>query len=310
MRAVFFGTPQIAVPALRALTQVAEVAAVVCQPDRPSGRGLKLSAPAVKEAALELGLSVHQPTKVRTGELAAWLREKEADVALVMAYGRILPAEVLAAPRRGAMNLHASLLPKYRGAAPINWVIVEGETQTGVSLMQMDEGLDTGPVYSRHVLELSDTETAGSLAERTATLAAHVVRADLAAAVEGKLTAEPQDEALASHAPLIERAHLQIDWGNPALRIARLVRGMAPRPGAFTLLGGKVLRIHDARPLTGPMPVAAVPGTISILGKRALIATGSGTLELINAQLEGKKALMAQDLINGRVLVEGLVLGV
>jgi methionyl-tRNA formyltransferase len=271
---------------------------------------LKLSAPAVKEAALELGLPVHQPTKVRTGELAAWLRAKEADVALVMAYGRILPADVLAAPRCGAMNLHASLLPKYRGAAPINWVIVEGETQTGVSLMQMDEGLDTGPVYSRHVLELSDTETAGSLAERTATLAAHVVRADLAAAVEGKLTAEPQDEALASHAPLIERAHLQIDWGSPALRIAQLIRGMAPRPGAFTLLGGKVLRIHDARPLPGPMPVAAIPGTISILGKRALIATGSGTLELVNAQLEGKKALMAQDLINGRVLVDGSVLGI
>jgi methionyl-tRNA formyltransferase len=309
MRAVFFGTPQIAVPALRALTQVAEVAAVVCQPDRPSGRGLKLSAPAVKEAALELGLSVHQPTKVRTGELAAWLREKEADVALVMAYGRILPAEVLAAPRRGAMNLHASLLPRYRGAAPINWAIVHGETQTGVSLMQMDEGLDTGPVYSRHALEVFDTETAGSLAERIATLAAHVVRGDLAAAVEGKLTAEPQDEALASHAPLIERSHLQIDWASGALPISRLVRGMAPRPGAFTLLGGKVLRIHDARPLPGPMPVAAAPGTISILGKRALIATGSGTLELVNAQLEGKKALMAVDLINGRVLVEGLVLG-
>jgi methionyl-tRNA formyltransferase len=309
MRAVFFGTPQIAVPALRALTQVAEVAAVVCQPDRPSGRGLKLSAPAVKEAALELGLSVHQPTKVRTGELAAWLREKEADVALVMAYGRILPAEVLVAPRRGAMNLHASLLPKYRGAAPINWAIVHGETQTGVSLMQMDEGLDTGPVYSRHALEVFDTETAGSLAERIATLAAHVVRGDLAAAVEGKLTAEPQDEALASHAPLIERSHLQIDWASGALPISRLVRGMAPRPGAFTLLGGKVLRIHDARPLPGPMPVAAAPGTISILGKRALIATGSGTLELVNAQLEGKKALMAVDLINGRVLVEGLVLG-
>jgi methionyl-tRNA formyltransferase len=207
------------------------------------------------------------------------------------------------------MNLHASLLPRYRGAAPINWAIVHGETQTGVSLMQMDEGLDTGPVYSRHALELSETETAGTLAERMATLAAHVVRADLVAAVEGRLTAEPQDEASASHAPLIERAHLQIDWGSSALQIARLVRGMAPRPGAFTLLGGKVLRIHDARPLPGPMPVAATPGTISILGKRALIATGSGTLELVNAQLEGKKALMAQDLINGRVLVEGLVLG-
>jgi methionyl-tRNA formyltransferase len=309
MRAVFFGTPQIAVPALRALTQVAEVAGVVCQPDRPSGRGLKVSSPPIKEAALELGLSVHQPTKVRTGELAEWLREKRVDVALVMAYGRILPADVLNAPRRGAMNLHASLLPAYRGAAPINWVIVNGERQSGISLMQMDEGLDTGPVYARHVLDLTDSETAGTLGERIATLGAHVVRADLAAAVDGKLTAAPQDETRASHAPLIERQHLQVNWGRSALEVTRLVRGMAPRPGAFTLLGGKVLRIHEARPLQGPMPSGAAPGTLSILGKRALIATGSGSVELISAQLEGKKALMAVDLINGRVLVEGLVLG-
>lgn len=310
MRAVFFGTPQVAVPALRSLTRVAEVVAVVCQPDRPSGRGLKVTAPPVKEAALELGLSVHQPTKVRTGELAAWLREKAADVALVMAYGRILPADVLSAPRRGAMNLHASLLPRYRGAAPINWVIVHGETQTGISLMQMDEGLDTGPVYSRHVLTLSETENAGTLADRIAALGAEVVEKDLAAAVEGKLTAEPQDPALASHAPLIERHHLAIDWGRSAIDIARLVRGMSPRPGAFTLLGGKTLRVLDARPEPGPMPIGAAPGTVSILGKRALVATGQGTLELLQAQAEGKKALPAVDLINGRVLAESLVLGV
>ncbi len=226
-----------------------------------------------------------------------------------MAYGRILPADVLGAPRRGAMNLHASLLPLYRGAAPINWCIVHGETKTGISLMQMDEGLDTGPVYSRHELQLTDMETAGSLAERIATLGAHVVRADLAAAVDGKLSAEPQDEALASHAPLIERQHLQVDWGRSAEEIARLVRGMAPRPGAFTLLAGKVLRLHEVRPAAGPMVPNSLPGTISVLGKRALVATGSGTLELVNAQVEGKKALMAIDLINGRVLTEGLVLG-
>lgn len=309
MRAVFFGTPAIAVPALRALTQVAEVAAVVCQPDRPAGRGLKLSAPPVKEAAGELGIDVHQPTKVRTGELAAWLREKRADVALVMAYGRILPGDVLAAPRRGAMNLHASLLPKYRGAAPINWAIVHGETETGISLMQMDEGLDTGPVYSRHALPIAETETGGSLAEKMAVLGAEVVLSDLAAAVEGRLQAEPQVEALASHAPLIEKEHLRIDWGRSALDIARLVRGMSPRPGAFTLLGGKSLRVLDARPEQGPMPPGAPPGTVSVLGKRALVATGQGTLELLTAQAEGKKALGAADLINGRVLVEGAKLG-
>jgi methionyl-tRNA formyltransferase len=309
MRAVFFGTPQIAVPALHALTQVAEVVAVVCQPDRPSGRGLKVASPPVKEAATELGLDVHQPTKVRTGELATWLREKHADVALVMAYGRILPGDVLGAARRGAMNLHASLLPKYRGAAPINWAIVRGEAETGVSLMQMDEGLDTGPVYSRHVLPIMATETAGSLAERIATLAASVVHSDLTAAVEGRLQAEPQDEMLASHAPLIEREHLRIDWGRPSLDIARLIRGMSPRPGAFTLLGDKTLRVLDARPEAGPMPPGAGPGTLSVLGKRVLAATGSGPLELLVAQVEGKKALPAADLINGRVLVEGAVLG-
>lgn len=309
MRAVFFGTPQIAVPALHALTQVAEVAAVVCQPDRPSGRGLKVASPPVKEAATELGLDVHQPTKVRTGELATWLREKHADVTVVMAYGRILPADVLAAARRGAMNLHASLLPKYRGAAPINWAIVRGEAETGISLMQMDEGLDTGPVYSRHVLPISATETGGSLAERIATLAATVVHSDLAAAVEGRLQAEPQDEALASHAPLIEREHLRIDWGRTALDIARLIRGMSPRPGAFTLLGDKTLRVLDARPQAGPMPPGARVGTVSVLGKRALVATASGTLDLLVAQVEGKKALPAADLINGRFLVEGAVLG-
>jgi methionyl-tRNA formyltransferase len=309
MRAVFFGTPAIAVPALRSLTQVAEVVGVVCQPDRPSGRGLKVMAPPVKEAALGLGLDVHQPTKVRTGELATWLAEKHADVALVMAYGRILPGDVLAAPRRGAMNLHASLLPKLRGAAPINWAIARGETETGISLMQMDEGLDTGPVYSRHAIPISDTETGGSLTERLAELAASVVGSDLAAAVDGKLTATPQDDALASHAPLIEREHLKIDWGRSALDIARLIRGMSPRPGAFTLLGDKTLRLLDARPQDGPMPPGAPPGTVSLLGKRILVATGSGHLELLVAQLEGKKALPAPDLINGRVLLEASQLG-
>jgi methionyl-tRNA formyltransferase len=309
MRAVFFGTPHIAVPALQALTRLAEVCAVVCQPDRPSGRGLKLTAPAVKLAAEALGLPVHQPTTLRTGEAASWLRQQNADVALVMAYGRILPLDVLSAPRRGAMNLHASLLPKYRGAAPINWAIVHGESETGISLMQMDEGLDTGPVYSRHALALAASETAGSLASRLAELAARVVEADLEAAVGGRLIAEPQQSELATHAPLIEREHLRLHWERPALELSRLVRGMSPRPGAFTSLADKTLRVLDARPATGPMLPGAAPGTLSILGKRALVATGHGNLELITAQVEGKKALPVIDLINGRVLEEGRVLG-
>ena len=232
-----------------------------------------------------------------------------ADVAVVMAYGRILPLDVLTAARRGAMNLHASLLPKYRGAAPINWAIVHGEQETGVALMQMDEGLDTGPVYARHAIALSPEENAGTLAERIASLAAEVLKRDLEPAVNGTLVAEPQAAELASHAPLIEREHLQIRWNDSALGIARLVRGMAPRPGAFTTLGGKTLRVLSARPAVGPMPPFATPGTVSVLGKRALIQTGDGRLELLVAQLEGKKPLSATDLINGRALEEGRILG-
>src|SRR5450432_2108021 len=180
VRAVFFGTPAIAVPALRALAEVAEIVGVVCQPDRPAGRGLKLQPPAVKTAALELGYAVHQPVKVKTGNLDQWLSDRAPDVALVLAYGRILPSAVLSAPRRGCMNLHASLLPRWRGAAPINWSIMHGDHETGVCLMQMDEGLDTGPVYARRAIAIGDQETAGELAERLAATSAQLVREVLA----------------------------------------------------------------------------------------------------------------------------------
>src|SRR5690606_12694290 len=212
MRVVFFGTPPIAVPSLQALHEIAQVTAVVCQPDRPAGRGLKLHAPAVKLAALELGLPVHQPRAVKSGALANWLETQNADLALVMAYGRILPRAVLEAPRLGALNLHASLLPKYRGAAPINWAIIRGEQETGISLMQMDEGMDTGPVYCRRGLPIPATENAGELAERLAHLAAAVTRTDVPRVVTGDLQAAPQDHAAATHAPPLDRMLTQIDW--------------------------------------------------------------------------------------------------
>jgi len=212
VRAVFFGTPDIAVPALRALNEISSIVAVVCQPDRPAGRGLELRAPPVKRAALELGLQVHQPAKVKTPEFAAWLRELEADVALVLAYGRILPQGVLDAPRRGCMNLHASILPKYRGAAPINWAIVRGETETGVCLMQMDAGMDTGPVLSCHRIPIGAEETAGELADRIGLLAAEVVRADMAGAVDELLTPEPQDPSRATTAPMLSKDHGLVPW--------------------------------------------------------------------------------------------------
>ncbi|HVR18485.1 MAG TPA: methionyl-tRNA formyltransferase, partial [Polyangiaceae bacterium] len=232
MRAIFFGTPALAVPSLVALAEIAEVAGVVTQPDRPAGRGMKTQPPAVKSAALERGFDVFQPEKVRSGELLRWLADRSPDVSLVIAYGRILPTDVLDAPRRGAMNLHASLLPKFRGAAPINWAITQGETETGVSLMQMDAGLDTGPVFVRETLAIGPEENAGELAARISELAARVVRTHLARAVGGELVSEPQDESLASHAPLIESRHRLVDFSQPAERVSDLVRGMAPSPGA------------------------------------------------------------------------------
>lgn len=307
VRAVFFGTPAIAVPALHALTQTAKVVGVVSQPDRPSGRGLAVTAPEVKRAALELGLPVYQPQKVRSGELEQWLRDKAADVAVVLAYGRILPGEVLAIPTRGFLNLHASLLPKYRGAAPINWAIVSGEAETGISLMQMDAGLDTGAVFARRAIAIAPDETAGQLAERIAELSRCVVIEDVPRAVSGELEAVPQDESRASHAPLIRREHLEIDWNQQAEAIVNLIRGMAPRPGAFTTVHGKKLKLFQARRVERAPRAAA--GTVEVEDSRALVATGGGALEVLSAQAEGRTVQAARDLINGRVLRSGDVLG-
>lgn len=307
-RAVFFGTPEIAVPALRALCEVAEVPGVVCQPDRPSGRGMRLRAPAVKSAALDLGLPVHQPERVRSGELEQWLREQNVDVALVMAYGRILPRGVLEAPRRGCLNLHASLLPRYRGAAPIQWALIRGESRTGISLMQMEEGLDTGPVFAVRDLAIHPDETAGELSQRLGELAAEVTRLDVPRAVAGEIQAQPQDEAEASHAPPLTRADGLLDFRESAEQLARRIRGVSPRPGAHAPLQRDdeprgTLRILRAVPRFEE--ASAPPGRVLIHSPRVLVGTGGGLLEILEAQLEGRKALPARDLVNGRALVDG-----
>jgi methionyl-tRNA formyltransferase len=306
VRAIFFGTPALSVPSLVALSELAEVAGVVTQPDRPAGRGMKTQAPAVKLAALERGYEVFQPEKVRNGDLLRWVTERDPDVSLVIAYGRILPTDVLDAPRRGSMNLHASLLPKYRGAAPINWAIARGETETGVSLMQMDAGLDTGPVLARESLEIGREETAGELAERIAELAAQVVRTHFARAVRGELVAEPQDERLATHAPIIETDHRRVDFREPAENVRNLVRGMSPAPGAFTTIAGKRLRLARVQ----DVPVfGGAPGTVSVVAGTPRVTTGDGAVEILSAQLEGKREVSGRDLVNGRVLAEGTLLG-
>ena len=308
MRALFFGTPDIAVPALEALNAIAEVQGVVCQPDKPAGRGLELKPPAVKTRALALGLEVAQPTKVKTPEFAEWVRSRDADVALVMAYGRILPKGVLDAPRRGCMNLHASLLPRHRGAAPITWAIVLGDRATGISLMQMDEGLDTGPVFTRREIPIDLAMTAGDLSVALAELARVVVKEDLPRAVEGALAAEPQDASLATLARLLEKEDGRIDWRKPSARVHDHVRGMTPWPGAFTTLGGKLFKVLRSELVEGE--AGAAPGEIALAQKdRIEVACGEGRVAILRGQLEGKKPLDARDLVAGRAVSKGATFG-
>jgi methionyl-tRNA formyltransferase len=309
VRALFFGTPAIAVPALEALHAIADVAGVVCQPDKPAGRGLELKPPPVKLRALELGLPVVQPAKVRTPDFAAWVRDAGADLALVIAYGRILPPAVLEGPRRGCFNLHASILPRYRGAAPITWAIVRGEAETGISLMQMDEGMDTGPVFSIHRLPIGPETTADALGLELGQLAAAVVRADLARAVAGELGATPQDHAEATAAPILEKQQGRIVWSGSARAVHDHVRGMTSWPGAFTTVQGKTLKVLESRVGGAPTEAGGTPGTVVAASKQGIeVACGEGTLRILKAQMEGKKPLGAADLVAGRTLGAGMVL--
>jgi methionyl-tRNA formyltransferase len=268
-----------------------------------------MRAPPVKEKALALGLRVEQPLKVRTPEFAQLIASVNADVAVVIAYGRILTKAVLDAPKRGCMNLHASLLPKYRGAAPITWSVVNGETETGISLMQMDEGMDTGPVFTKHVIKVRPDVTADELNLELGALASLVVRYDLQRAVRGELQATPQDHAEATMAPILDKEHGRIDWTKSALRVHDHIRGMTSWPGAFTTLTGKTFKVLAARVAVEDGVVGA-PGEVIVADKRGVqVACASGSVSILRAQMEGRKAVTAQDLVAGRALAKGFVLG-
>jgi methionyl-tRNA formyltransferase len=308
-RAVFFGTPQFAVPCLEALVEIAEVVGVVCQPDRPQGRGLELTAPPVKKRALELGLNVVQPTKLRTGEFAAWLREQKVDVALVVAYGRILPQDVLDAPRLGCVNVHASLLPKLRGAAPITWAVVRGEPETGVTLMQMDIGMDTGAMLEQFSTPITDEETAGELSERLSAIGALATRKGLPTYVSGGYTAVQQENSKATMAPMLKKEDGRIDFSKPARAVHDHVRGMTPWPGASTTARGKTVKVLATRVTDVPQGKAE-PGTVVFADKtRVVVTCGERGVELARIQLEGKKPIAAGDWFLGRGIAEGDRLG-
>lgn len=305
MRAIFFGTPEFAVPCLQALVEIAEVPLVICQPDRPAGRGMKLKAPPVKEKALELGLTVEQPRRVRTPAFAQRLAELQADVAVVVAYGRILPPAVLEAPRLGCVNVHASLLPELRGAAPIQWAIVRGAEETGVCLMRMDEGMDTGPELQRTVMPIGRADTAGELAVRLAQAGAELLRAGLPAYVAGELVPKPQDHSRATFAPILTKQDGAVDFNSSALAVHNHIRGMDPWPGAFTHLSGKRVKLLKSR-VVQEDGRAGEPGVVLRADRHGIeVACGRGILCVDMLQLEGRKRATAEQFCAGQSLQAG-----
>jgi methionyl-tRNA formyltransferase len=309
MRVVFMGTPAAAVPTLRrCIEDGQEVVAVWTQPDRPSGRGHKLTPPPVKEFALAQGLTVHQPAKIKTGEARELFASHDADVAVVVAYGRILPSSFLNAPRVGCVNVHFSLLPKYRGAAPVNWAIVRGEALTGITTMRMDEGLDTGPILLQRAVQIGARETATELMTRLSVLGAEVLSETLTKL--DQIRAREQVAAEATFAPVLRREDGLIDWSQSAFEIERRVRGFQPWPNAYTTFDARRLIIWRAS-AERDVERAANPGQIiEAQGETLVAGCAEGTvLRLEEVQPEGKRRMSARDFLNGTRLQRGAGLG-
>jgi methionyl-tRNA formyltransferase len=302
MRVVFMGTPSFAVPPLAAVPAAGhEVVAVVAQPDRPAGRGHALREPATKAWARERGVAVLQPEKVRDGRLAADLAALRPDVLCVAAYGRILGKDLLELAPYGAVNVHGSLLPRYRGAAPIQWAIARGERETGVTIMQMDEGLDTGDILLQRTLEIGPEETAEALAPRLAALGGEALVAALALAAKGALVPVRQDPSKATLAPILAKDDGRVDWSRPAGEIAARLRGFSPWPGAWTTLDGKVVKLLAAAPAPAAPGAGGEPGAArKIAGLGLAVACGAGTALVVHRlQPEGKAPQDALAFLNG-----------
>ena len=300
MRIVFFGTPDFAVPCLEALIRAGhEIAAVVTQPDKPAGRGGKTAEPPVKKLAREHGLAVLQPASVRKPPFAPELAKLAPEIAVVVAYGKILPPELLAVPRRGCVNVHGSLLPRWRGAAPIQWAVLAGDRTSGVTTMQMDEGMDTGDVLLAREVPIARDETAGSLFEKLAPVGAELLVETLRALESGKVAPRPQDGSQATHARMLEKDDGRVDWTKSAIELERHVRGMTPWPGAFTSAAGKLLKVHRVE--MGDAVNGGEPG--SVIGKDGddlIVQTGEGRLRLVDVQPEGGKRMRAAEWLRGR----------
>lgn len=308
-RIIFMGTPEFAVPSLRALLAGPDqVVAVVTQPDRPRGRGRKLTPPPVKLLAEQAGVPVLQPASVRTAEFREELLSYGPDLIAVTAFGRILPGPLLNLPPHGTINVHGSLLPRYRGAAPIQWAILNGDQATGVTIMQMDEGLDTGDILLARALPIEATDTAATLAGRMAELGGTLLCEAMVLLHQGQLTATPQNEAQATAAPPLSKEHGLVDWTLPAEVLSCRVRGLDPWPTAFTFLNGQRLRLFA--PSVEPGDGAEAPGAVVRADQQGLlIATGKERLLVREIQLEGGKRMGLDAFLRGRELPAGTMLG-
>ena len=312
MRVIFMGTPDFSVGTLRELVKAGhEVVGVVSQPDKPKGRGKSLMPTPVKEAALELGLPVYQPKKVREPEFIEILSKLEPEVIVVVAFGQIIPQEILNLPPYGCINVHASLLPKYRGAAPIQWAVIDGEPQSGVTIMKMDAGLDTGDMITKVVVPIAEEETGGSLFDKLSAAGARLLVDTLPSLTNGTAVYEKQpEESPTPYAAMIQKQMGNVDWNRPAVEIERLVRGLNPWPSAYTKLKGKTLKIWKAQVIEeSGKDTALAPGTVIQADTQGFyVKTGQGILNITELQLEGKKRMDTPAFLRGYTVETGSVL--
>lgn len=307
MRLIFMGTPEFSAPAIDSLLAAGhEIAAVFSQPDKPKGRGYTLTQPPVKIKAMEHGIPVYQPTTMKDGEALQIFRDISPDVAVVIAYGKILPKEILEAPKYGCINVHASLLPKYRGAAPIQWSVIDGEPRTGVTTMQMDVGLDTGDMLMKCETAIDPNETAGQLHDRLSLMGAKLIVDTLAALEQGELTPEKQDDSQSCYAKMLTKELCAVDWHRSAKEIHDQIRGLSPWPVATAVLEGKKLKLHRSAIAAQGSETAACGEIISL--DPLTVQCGEGAVELLEIQAEGKKRMNAQDYLRGHPITTGTIL--
>jgi methionyl-tRNA formyltransferase len=305
---LFMGTPEFAVPSLKILLeQDHSVIGVVTQPARPKGRGKQLAPPPLKVFAEAHHLSILQPEHVRSPEFLELFRRLAPDLVVVVAFGQILPKEMLELPRLGCINVHPSLLPTYRGAAPLNWTIIRGEKKTGVTIMQMDEGMDSGAILLQEETAIGDRETVGELHDRLAIRGAQLLMETIRIIEAGAIRRIPQDHTAATFAPRLKKEDGVIRWDADVRGIVRLIRGLSPTPCAYTFFDGKILRIFQAAETDAPL--SASPGTLSISGNELLVSTANGMVSLLDVQLEGKKRMPVKDFLRGFRLKPGDRLG-